>query len=377
MKQLWNAAKSIAKKKIMLWVLSFISANALTILIGIFLMTILLAIIGGVSGSVDHQKSAQASGTAQFICSPAGEINMKKWNSIFQNKKRSGALKGYGDEIVKLSKKRGIDPVLFAAIAMHETAWGESHAVKAYNNPGGLMNPNGSGLLQFDTMQEGLESMALTLHNRIIVDGLVTIEQLGSVYAPIGAANDPNNLNAHWVPTTKEIVKKFGGLTKNCKPATEVDMKIIGNKSWLSPHTKNITSGFGYRSCYGCSSFHGGLDVASAGIRGTPITAFADGKVIVSEASGTTFRSSESNLGSGYGWHMKIKHDNGMVTHYAHMKEKGVPVGTKVEAGDVIGRVGSTGSSTGAHLHFEIIINGEKVNPMQYIKPFLTGGAST
>lgn len=374
MKQLWKLAKSILKKKIMLWVGGFLAANIGTVLIGVVLLTILLAIIGGLSGSIDHQKTSQASGGANYVCSPSGEINKQKWNSIFQDKSRSGALKGYGDEIMELAEKRGIDPVLFAAIAMHETAWGTSSAVRIKKNPGGLMNPDGSGLFVFDTMQEGLKSMALTLHNRIVVDGLVTIEQLGSVYAPVGAANDPNNLNAHWVPTTKEIVQKLGGLTMNCKPATEVDMNLIGNQSWLSPHTKNITSGFGYRSCAGCSAFHGGIDIASAGVRGTPITAFADGKVIVSEASGTTFRSSSANLGSGYGWHVKIKHDNGMVTHYAHMMEKGVPVGTKVKAGEVIGRVGTTGASTGAHLHFEIIINGEKVNPMQYVKPFLAGG---
>ncbi|ASK61357.1 TrsG protein [Virgibacillus phasianinus] len=375
MKNLWNMVKGLVKKKIMLWIAGFIGANAVTILVGVILLTILLAIIGVLSGSVDHQQSQQSDSKAGYVCSPTGEINMKKWKNIFHDKDRSGALKGYGDEIRALSEKRGIDPVLFAAVAMHETAWGKSSAVRLKNNPGGLMNPNGSGLYVFDTMQEGLESMALTLYNRIIVDGLVTIEQLGSVYAPIGAANDPNNLNVHWVPTTKEIAQRFGGLIMNCKTVDHIDMGGIGNKSWVSPHTKNITSGFGYRSgCGNCSSFHAGIDIASAGIRSTPITAFMDGEVIVSKAQGTTFRSSLSNMGKGYGWVVVIDHGNGMHTRYGHMMQKGIPVGTDVKAGDVIGRVGSTGSSTGVHLHFEILMNGKRINPMSYVKPFLTGG---
>src|SRR5699024_8805056 len=121
------------------------------------------------------------------------------------------------------------------------------------------------------------------------------------------------------------------------------------------------------------SSFHQGIDVASGDIEGTPITAFADGEVTISKSNGTTFRSSSNNMGTGYGWYVEVKHDNGMRTRYAHMMEKGKAVGSKVKAGDEIGKVGSTGASTGAHLHFEVIINGEKIDPMPYVKPFLTG----
>src|SRR5699024_2874793 len=135
--------------------------------------------------------------------SETGEINQDEWHASVENEERSGPLEGHGDDIVQLSEEKGLDPVLFAAIALHETAWGTSNAVQQKNNPGGLMNPDGSGLFSFPTLNEGLASMSKTLYNRIKVDGLVTIEQLGSVYAPVGAENDPNNLNEHWVPTTK------------------------------------------------------------------------------------------------------------------------------------------------------------------------------
>src|SRR5699024_3867073 len=146
------------------------------------------------------------------------------------------------------------------------------------------------------------------------------------------AANDPNNLNEHWVPTTKEIAQKLGGLTMNCEPSEQPDMEVVGNKSWISSHTKRITSGFGNRSCGGCSSFHAVIGVASGDTTGTPRTACADGEVVISEANGTTCRSSSSNMGTGYGWYVEVKHDDGLRTRYAHLMEKGKPVGTNVEA---------------------------------------------
>ncbi|GLO65050.1 peptidoglycan DD-metalloendopeptidase family protein [Oceanobacillus kimchii] len=373
MKHIWGVVKAIGKKKVMAWIVGLLAANIIPILIGLILMTIMFAIIGALGGSVDEQQLEQNNPSAGYVCSATGEINQEKWEAIFQSEKRSGALKGHGDDILQLSEEKGLDPVLFASIALHETAWGESNAIQQKNNPGGLMNPDGSGLFQFSTLKEGLESMSQTLYNRIKVDGLVTIEQLGSVYAPVGADNDPNNLNEHWVPTTQDIAQELGGLTMNCEPSEQLDMEPVGDNAWISSHSKRITSGFGNRSCGGCSSFHQGIDVASGDIEGTPITAFADGEVTISKSNGTTFRSSSGNMGTGYGWYVEIKHDNGMRTRYAHMMEKGKTVGSKVKAGDEIGKVGTTGASTGAHLHFEVIINGEKVDPMPYVKPFLTG----
>src|SRR5699024_11826789 len=81
---------------------------------------------------------------------------------------------------------------------------------------------------------------------------------------------------------------------------------------------------FGYRSgCGNCTTFHAGIDIASAGIRNTPIVSFADGKVIISESNGTTFDSTLENMGKGYGWYIEVDHGNGIKTRYAHMGKKG------------------------------------------------------
>lgn len=145
-------------------------------------------------------------------CSPNKEINEAQWNSAFA---KAGELSTYGPVFIEKAKKYGIDPVIFAAISFHETTYGKSKALRTKNNPGGLMGSN--GLMVFSSIEDGLESMAKTLHNRIIKDGLTTIEKLGSRYAPIGAANDPTGLNKHWVPNVSKIASQLGGLTMNCE----------------------------------------------------------------------------------------------------------------------------------------------------------------
>src|SRR5699024_11799695 len=101
------------------------------------------------------------------------------------------------------------------------------------------------------------------------------------------------------------------GLTMNCEVVDRGDMEIIGGKSCVSPHTKTITSGFGYRSgSVNCTTFHAGIDIASSGIRNTPIVSFADGKVTISKSNGTTFDSTLENMGKGYGWYIEVDHGN-------------------------------------------------------------------
>ena len=69
----------------------------------------------------------------------------------------------------------------------------------------------------------------------------------------------------------------------------------------------------------------------------------------------------------GYGYVVKMSHGNGIETYYAHCSELYVSAGEKVEAGDIIAAVGSTGNSTGNHLHFEVRIDGVEVNPQNYL----------
>lgn len=225
MGDLLKKAGSVISTKVLLWVGGLVGAKGFAI-IGIALV-IFLVLIGSISGNYVKQKEGELSvtGSGMYTCSPTGEVNMELWDSIFETS-RSGALQGYGDKILEVAEEQGIDPVLFASIAMHETAWGTSNAVKNYNNPGGLMDPatGSKRLFKYNTLDEGIEAMGRTLHNRIVRDGLVTIEKLGNVYAPLGADNDPNNLNANWIPTVTSIATEdFGGLIMNCELMSEFD----------------------------------------------------------------------------------------------------------------------------------------------------------
>ena len=116
-----------------------------------------------------------------------------------------------------------------------------------------------------------------------------------------------------------------------------------------------ITSTFGYRSdpFTRRSAMHSGIDFKGA--MGSPIFAAATGEV--------TFAGRKS----GYGNCVEITHANGIVTRYAHLSRIDVTAGQPIEAGETLGGLGSTGRSTGPHLHFEVRINGKAVNP----RPFL------
>ncbi len=99
---------------------------------------------------------------------------------------------------------------------------------------------------------------------------------------------------------------------------------------------------------------HKGSDFAAK--HGTPIYATADGVVV------------HADWLSGYGRLVKIKHDFGIETRYAHLSKFRVKKGQRVSRGDHIGDMGNSGRSTGTHLHYEIRLNGRAVNPMNFIK---------
>lgn len=127
---------------------------------------------------------------------------------------------------------------------------------------------------------------------------------------------------------------------------------INGIKLAVTPIEGTITSRYGVSSSIRKST-HTGLDISA--VTGTDIKVVADGTVISAEYSGS------------YGYLVKVDHGNGVETWYAHTSKMYVKKGDTVKAGDVIAAVGSTGNSTGPHLHLEIRVNGEHVNPQDYL----------
>lgn len=127
-------------------------------------------------------------------------------------------------------------------------------------------------------------------------------------------------------------------------------------QKWIVPiDYLNVSSYFGYRlqPTDGASSFHSGVDLAAP--QGTPIVATRGGTVTI------------ATYDSYSGYYVCINHHDGFVSQYLHMARYIVTPGQVVIAGQVIGYCGSTGVSTGAHLHFGILLNGQSVNPAKYI----------
>ena len=131
-----------------------------------------------------------------------------------------------------------------------------------------------------------------------------------------------------------------------------------GRMCWPSAASSYITSPFGYRihPIYGSYKFHTGIDIGAYG--GSNILAANSGRVMtVVYNYGTT----------GYGCYVMIDHGGGIVTLYAHCSAILVQQGQYVDRGQVIARVGTTGASTGYHLHFEVRVDGQYQEPLQYV----------
>lgn len=130
-----------------------------------------------------------------------------------------------------------------------------------------------------------------------------------------------------------------------------------GRFQWPVPSSHNITSNYGYRihPISGTRKLHAGIDIGAAG-----------GANIVAGDSGTVMLASFGYNG-GYGNYIIINHGNGVTTRYAHCSNLYVSAGETVTKGQVIAAVGSTGASTGNHCHFEVRINGESKNPLNYL----------
>lgn len=163
---------------------------------------------------------------------------------------------------------------------------------------------------------------------------------------------------------TYKVTRQNGRLVERVKlaskeiepPTTQVEVRgamlMVASRSggqlaW--PVRGSISSPFGMR--YG--RMHTGVDIAAR--HGAPIGAAESGRVV------------HAGWGGGYGRMVDIDHGGGVVTRYAHMSSIAVSVGKNVERGELIGYVGSTGNSSGPHLHFEVIVNGRQLNPMNYL----------
>jgi murein DD-endopeptidase MepM/ murein hydrolase activator NlpD len=202
-----------------------------------------------------------------------------------------------------------------------------------------------------NSAEESMESRLRRMRG-VITDLGLDMAQLESA-TPKGGPFVPVKLSADSNPFDRQLSRIN---------ITRAQVDRMNRTLTLVPYRKPVigevefTSGFGVRSdpFLGRPAMHTGLDFRAA--TGDPVRVTANGKVVSAGWAG------------GYGRMVEIDHGNGLATRYGHLSEIGVRVGQQVKIGEVIGEVGSTGRSTGPHLHYETRIDGEAVDPQKFLR---------
>jgi murein DD-endopeptidase MepM/ murein hydrolase activator NlpD len=202
--------------------------------------------------------------------------------------------------------------------------------------------------------EDGMESRVRRMR------GVIT--DLGLDMAQLEAATPRSGVGGPFVPV--KLSADSGAFERQLYRinVTRAQMQRLNATLALVPYRKPVigevefTSGFGVRSdpFLGRPAMHTGLDFRAS--TGDPVRATANGKVVSSGWAG------------GYGRMVEIDHGNGLSTRYGHLSEINVKVGDIIKIGQVIGAVGSTGRSTGPHLHYETRIDGEAVDPQKFLR---------
>ena len=204
-------------------------------------------------------------------------------------------------------------------------------------------------------LQEQLNSYEDRTRDLAIVAG---IESLGEgVEAGIGgeAPAETEEVGVSDIPTLAARASQLSGTLDAVEARLEQRMRWISSTPAIAPVRGIFTSGYGSRTdplTHGHGN-HQGVDIAAA--PGQPVHASADGIVMMTGVQG------------GYGKAVFLAHGYGLTTRYGHLSAISVKPGQRVKRGDVVGRVGNTGRSTGYHLHYEVRLDGEAVNPLGYI----------
>jgi hypothetical protein len=212
----------------------------------------------------------------------------------------------------------------------------------------------GRQMAALNSYEDGMESRVRRMRGVISDLGLDMAQlEAATPRAPMGGPFVPVKLSPDASPFDRQLYRIN---------LTRAQMDRLNRTLALVPYRKPVvgevefTSGFGVRSdpFLGRPAMHTGLDFRAS--TGDPVRVTANGKVVSAGWSG------------GYGRMVEVDHGNGLSTRYGHLSEINVKVGEQVKIGQVIGEVGSTGRSTGPHLHYETRIDGEAVDPQKFLR---------
>ena len=291
-----------------------------------------------ISESVSHDRQEMASNDGNL------SINWQEVLAVF-SAKVSGA--SDGEQVASLTDVQ-VDILRDVLWEMNDVSYSthtESHEVEVTTT-----NDDGEEETTTETVTETVLTITITHKTAAEMAGEYHFNSRQNEYLALMMQSDNQNL---WAQLLGGLVTGGGQII-----TPDTDWVPIGALAWPLPQTFSISSPFGYREdpFTGEIEYHNGTDIAAP--NGTQILAAAAGTVTI--ANGI------DPWGGSYGYHIKIDHGNGLETLYAHCSAICVTPGQQVQQGEVIGFVGSTGNSTGNHLHFEVWVNGERTDAMSF-----------
>jgi murein DD-endopeptidase MepM/ murein hydrolase activator NlpD len=260
----------------------------------------------------------------------------------------------------------GTDPAAIANDAA-SAADADSSAAKADKTPlktsaiDPRLPPEAQILAQLEARQEDFSARLLAAVNLRAAKAEDAVAKLGldprSLVRNAAAGRGGPFIPFHGrIGRASALGKSFAALEGALFRMEVLERTLVAIPSGQPANVLMLSSSFGYRSdpFSGAGAMHSGLDFP--GPIGTPILAAAPGRVVFVGQK------------SGYGNVIEVDHGQGILTRYAHLSGFTTRVGTKVSAGEQIAKMGSTGRSTGSHLHFEVRLNGVAVNPRRFLE---------
>lgn len=185
------------------WLVPLVLAVS-ALFLGLTLMLGVLTSVDAYLGQEESNVSADA-GSGGLLTNMV--FNAAVFHAAWVKNYGRGVLVDKEQYTIAAAQKAGVNPAIFAAIMANESGWGTSHAVRYDNNPSGQMR--GSHVMHFSSLEKGIDVTVETLHNLVVVRGLSTLPDLQTAYAPIGADNDPTNMNSGWIANVVSIAKMF------------------------------------------------------------------------------------------------------------------------------------------------------------------------
>ena len=269
---------------------------------------------------------------------PAFQFVFAKFNLAFN---------GDGEQVASLSDTQVdiLRDILWEMNDVNYSTHTEAHEVEFTTT-----NDDGEEETTTETVAEAVLTITITHKTAAEMAGEYHFNSCQNEYLDLMMQPDNQNL---WAQLLGGLVPGGGQIIN-----PDTDWVPTGELAWPLPQSFTITSHFGYRKdpFTGELEYHSGTDIAAP--NGTQILAAAAGTVAI--ANGT------DSWGGSYGYHIKIDHGNGLETLYAHCSGICVTPGQQVQQGEVIGFVGSTGNSTGNHLHLEAWVNGVCTDVMDF-----------